>query len=115
MIVSILHRFVLGATGNVDVDHENHNSLDNRKSNIIAKTRSKNMLNRNDLNKNNTSGERNVCWIKARNKWVVQLQVNGKNTMFGCFKKDDKDKAIELAKLKRKEIYGKSLIMPAFI
>lgn len=41
-----MHRVVLGYNGRLDVDHINHNSLDNRKENLRAVTRRVNVLNR---------------------------------------------------------------------
>lgn len=41
-----LHRFLLNCEDEYDVDHINHNTLDNRKSNLRKVTRSQNMQNR---------------------------------------------------------------------
>jgi hypothetical protein len=41
-----MHRVVIGYSGRLDVDHINHNSLDNRKENLRTVTRSVNVLNR---------------------------------------------------------------------
>jgi len=46
MITIRMHRVVLGYSGRLDVDHINHNSLDNRKENLRAVTRRVNVLNR---------------------------------------------------------------------
>lgn len=88
------------------VDHINHDTLDNRECNLRVVTNSENARNRNKLNVNNVSGERNVSLAKESNKWLVQLQVDGKNTCFGRFNYEDLDKAIELARQKRIELYG---------
>jgi hypothetical protein len=101
-----LHRFIMEVDNSIDVDHFNHNTLDNRKNNLIIKDRSNNLMNRRGINKNNTSGERNVSWNSKLNKWLVQLQINGKNTCLGKFEYDDFDSAVELAKKLRKEIYN---------
>ena len=77
------HRWILG----IDkydktrrVDHENHNTLDNRKSNLRVTTTQKNLQHRKTRNKNNQSGYRNVCLISG---WYrIQLQVNGANHLF---------------------------------
>jgi hypothetical protein len=87
------------------IDHKNHDTLNNRKYNLGCTTQTRNMMNRKGANSNTTSGERNVCWVKANQKWRVQLQVNGKCTNFGEFNYDDLDKAIALARKKREEIY----------
>jgi len=87
-----------------DVDHINHNTLDNRKSNLREITTSENTRNRKSKNTNNTSGYRNVCWDKQRDKWMVQLHLEGKNKRLGYF--DDVHEAGEYAEKMRKKYYG---------
>ena len=98
-----LHRLLMDCPDGMDVDHINHNTLDNRKSNLRIVPRKYNMRNRKGLNSNNTSGYRNVSLID--NKWVVQLQVNGKNKRLGAF--DDVHEAGVYAKEMREKYYGK--------
>lgn len=101
-----IHRYITGVPKGIDVDHLNHDTLDNRRCNLVLKDRSKNAKNRIGSNKNTTSGVRNVSWSKNEQKWIVQLQVNGKNKRFGSFPKDKLDEASKLAEKLRKEIYG---------
>jgi hypothetical protein len=91
---------------NFRVDHLSGDTLDNRKANLRLVSSEENSKHRTKINKNNSSGERNVSWNNKDKKWVVQLQVNKKNTIFGRFEYDELDKAIALAKKLRKEIYG---------
>ncbi len=100
-----LHQFVMDANGKV-VDHENHDTLDDRKSNLRISEEIRNARNRKGRNKNNKSGFRNVCWSKSENKWVVQLQIDGENTRFGRFAYEDLDKAGKLAEELRQKYYG---------
>jgi hypothetical protein len=86
------------------VDHLNHNTLDNRKHNLRIVSIDENNRNRRGANRNTSTGVRNVSYSKTDNKYIVQLQVNGKNTVFGRF--DSLEEAAELANIKRKEIYG---------
>ena len=98
-----LHQFILNAKGKI-VDHKNHDTLDNTKWNIeIVKDRC-NSTNRKSRNINNKSGYRNVSWDGY--KWIVQLQVNGKNAVLGRFDKEKLEEAGKFAEQKRKEIYG---------
>lgn len=55
---------------------------------------------------NKTSKYKYVCWHKQRNKWMVTLYINGKQTYFGSF--TDEDEAGRVAIQKAKE-YGKAI------
>lgn len=96
-----LHQFLTNANGK-DVDHENNDTLDNRKSNMRVVMESNNSKNRKGRNRNNKSGYRNVSLIKG--KWVVQLQIDGKNKRLGSF--DDVHKAGKFAEEMRQKYYG---------
>lgn len=96
-----LHQFLMDANGK-DVDHENNNTLDNRKSNMRVVEESNNSKNRKSRNRNNKSGYRNVSLIKG--KWVVQLQIDGKNKRLGSF--DDVREAGKFAEEMRQKYYG---------
>ena len=65
-----------------------------------------NSRNRETKNRNNKSGYRNVSWRKNENVWVVQLQINGRNTVIGRFPKEQLEEAGKFAEQKRREIYG---------
>lgn len=102
-----LHREILNAEKEIQVDHIKHyihSSLDNRKQNLRLTNSSQNNKNKNGKHSNNTSGYRNVSWFDSYQKWVVQLQINGKNTIVGKF--DDVDEAGQFAEQKRNELYG---------
>lgn len=84
------------------VDHRNYDTLDNRKENLRIVQSQANTRNRSGRNSNNKSGYRNVCLVKG--KWIVQLQINGRNTKLGSF--DDVHKAGAFAKEMRNKYYG---------
>jgi hypothetical protein len=69
---------------NVEIDHIDHNTLNNVKENLRISVTKLNSRNRNKRNINNTSGYRNVSFIKGW--WVIQLQIDGKNKKIGKFK-----------------------------
>lgn len=86
-----IHRKILNLSSNdkIQVDHINHNKLDNRKENLRLATRGQNSQNRTKLS-NNTSGYKGVSWHKYRNKWRSIIIYNKQYIYLGLFsnKKD---------------------------
>jgi len=104
-IMLYLHRLLTDTTDpDIRVDHENYDTLDNRKNNLRVTNDDKNTKNRSSKNSNNKSGFRNVSW--RRNCWVVQLQIEGVNTVLKKFAKDDLEEAGEFAEEMRIKYYG---------
>lgn len=99
-----MNTFIMENEYGLKSDHISHNTLDNRRSNLRLVTISQNSKNRKGKNSNNKSGYRNVCWDKRTEKWMVQLQVNGKNKVLGKFK--DVDEAGAFAEEMRNKHYG---------
>ena len=87
-----LHRVIMNAPDNLQVDHINGNGLDNRKSNLRLVTHTQNMLNQRKA-KDNTSGYKGVHWNKTRGRWQATIQANGKAKYLGLF--DDPAEAHE--------------------
>ncbi|QSF43426.1 HNH endonuclease [Paenibacillus tianjinensis] len=100
----LIHRLVTKAHKGTHVDHKNHDSLDNRKDNLRVTEANKNLKHRKTKNTNNKSGYRNVCWEKNVKMWMVQLQIDGKNTRLGYF--DDVHEAGRYAEKMRNTYYG---------
>lgn len=101
-----LHKFLLNIEGRKPyIDHLDHDTLNNRKSNLRPVGQSLNKLNPTRIRKNNTSGEPNVSWSISSNVWLVQLSINGKNICFGRFKKDEYGEAVKLARDLRMKYY----------
>jgi hypothetical protein len=85
-----LHREILGLKrGDPDLDHENGNKLDNRRSNLRPATDSENGQNRGL--EGGTSRHRGVVFYKRTGKWMAQASLNGKHYHLGYF--DDEDDA----------------------
>ena len=80
-----LHRWLLEAKNGMVVDHINHDTLDNRRSNLREVTNSQNCQNLLGPQVNNTSGYRGVTWHKRNQKWQAQLMVNSKRKYLGYF------------------------------
>lgn len=96
----LLHRFILGASGEQIVDHINRDKLDNQKSNLRFCTLKQNASNHGSLG---------VSIKKATGKFVAQIMVNGKVTHLGYFdSKIDAVKRYKEAMLqKEKELWAK--------
>ena len=82
-------------------DHINGNRLDNRMENLRLVNRAQNNMNK-GLRSDNTSGHTGVAWDKSKGKWVVQIQVDGKNKHIGRY--TSKKDAIN-ARIKAEEKY----------
>lgn len=91
-----LHNLILGKVVNYDIDHINHNKLDNRKKNLRIVSHSENILNA-KLNKNNKSGYKGVSWNKRYSKWEVFITINYKHIFLGRY--DNLDDAIKARKI----------------
>ncbi len=95
-------RFLMSVTDNkIDIDHINHNTLDNRKSNLRKSTHQENMFNQ-IIRSNNTSGFKGVSYDLRRKKYRAYIMFNAKQIWLGYYKNKKKaalkynKKAIEL-------------------
>jgi len=82
-----LHQFILNthlSMENLEIDHKNRQTLDNRKSNLQISTRSQNLFNT-GLFSHNTSGYKGVGYYKQTNKWRAHIKVNQKSIHLGYF------------------------------
>jgi len=82
---TLLHRFVAGADGDLEIDHINGNPLDNRRENLRFCSHAQNMANR-KIRKDNRSGYKGVYWQKPANKWAACIKKNSKTTYLGLFR-----------------------------
>ncbi len=88
-----LHRYITDCKSGMLVDHINHDTLDNTRTNLRMVTASVNCQNR-LMQLNNKSGFRGVSWDKESKKWRSQIKLNNKKYNLGRF--DDKNKAAEV-------------------
>jgi len=98
-----MHREIVGAPKGMDVDHKNHDTLDNRRRNLRLATNSQNQQNKR-MQKNNTSGQRGVFWIASENRWLAQIGINGKRKKLGRFK--DFEEATAAYKAAAEHLFG---------
>ena len=97
-----LHRVIMGLEygDKRQVDHLNHNTLDNTTANLEIKTQQENQFNQ-QISKNNSSGTTGVSWHKNNNQWQALITFNRKTFYIGSFKeKDDAIKARKTAEVK---------------
>lgn len=97
-----LNSFIMSCPEGMEVDHIDHDTLNNRKENLRVTTVTNNHTHRTKANKNNSTGYRNVSFFDG--KYIVQMQINGVNKKLGTF--DTAEDANQFAAQKRKEIYG---------
>ena len=100
-----LHHFILDITDGSLVDHENHNTLDNRKFNLRVSTINKNTKHRKGANINSSTGVRNVNRSTSDDILWVQFMKDGVRYKWE-FPIEDFDKAVKFAEEKRKELFG---------
>ena len=98
-----MHRVILSAPVGLQVDHINHNGLDNCRCNLRLCTHAENQRN-SPLRKDSTSGYKGVCWLINKNKYQAKIYLNRKQICLGSF-----DCPVEAAKAynaKAKELFG---------
>lgn len=79
-----MHYFLMERKKGFVMDHVNHNSLDNRRSNLRYVTHTQNSQNR--LPKLKKSNFKGVSWISSRNEWYAQIDYNKKAYYLGSYK-----------------------------
>lgn len=79
-----MHRLIMNAGVGDEVDHINHDTLDNRKCNLRLVTHAENMRNK-ALQHNNKTGVAGVSFNKSKNKWSAGIGTNGKFKEIGTF------------------------------
>ena len=98
-----MHRLILDAPKGMEVDHINHDGLDNRRENIRLCTTAQNHANMRSR-KNSSSRFKGVGLHKPSGKWVARIVVNRKYVHLGCFQ--DEEDAAKAYDVKAKEHFG---------
>ena len=83
--IVLMHRVIANPPKGFVVDHESHDTLDNRKSNIRTCSRSNNSSNRKGAQKNSFTGIRGVIVDNRRGGFLARLTLNGKQKHLGHF------------------------------
>jgi hypothetical protein len=79
-----LHRLLLNAPNDMQVDHKDRNPLNNTDENLRLCTAQENAINR-STQSNNTSGSTGIVWHTKANKWCARIKYNGKEIHLGLF------------------------------
>lgn len=79
-----MHRIILDAPAGLDVDHIDHNGLNNTRANLRLATRQQNTFNK-PAPKSNTSGFKGVCWRKDFGYWTATIGHDGRTKTLGYF------------------------------
>jgi hypothetical protein len=78
-----MHREIMQTPDDMETDHINGNTLDNRRENLRICTRSQNSANKNKYT--GASGYKGVHWFKPIKKWAARIQVEHKQICLGYF------------------------------
>jgi len=81
-----MHRLIMGFPDSF-IDHINHESLDNRRSNLRLCTSSQNMQNQLPV-RGSSSVYKGVTWQKRDKIWYGQIKHNGKHFHLGSFRSE---------------------------
>jgi len=85
----IAEAFIPNPNSLLEIDHIDRNRKNNSLDNLRWVSSSQNGYNRNMKTQNSTSKYRGVCWVKSKNKWKVQIKINGKPKYIGIFEREE--------------------------
>jgi len=80
-----MHRLITNCPADMDVDHANHDKLDNRKDNLRVCSQSENTHNQKVRTYAKTSVYKGVYFNKQAGKWRAQIKLNNKLKHLGLF------------------------------
>lgn len=100
-----MHREILNAPPDKDVDHIDRDSLNNKRANIRVVARSLNNHNRRSWGRSRFKG---VHWDARDNRWCATITLNGKNVKIGRFA-SEREAAMRYDERAR-EAYGEAAV-----
>ena len=81
--IMFMHRLILGSSAGNQVDHRNHDTLDNRRCNLRSVTQSQNQQN-SRRQRRTKSGYKGVSWNESCHKWHARIGIAGRTRHVGC-------------------------------
>ena len=96
----LMHRLIAGVIKGEVVDHENHDTLDNRRQNLRICTHQKNLQNK----KTHIRPHKGVSWRSREGKYQARIKTNGKETSLGYY--STIQDAIEAYNAGAKKLFG---------
>ena len=86
-VMLYMHRIIAGALTGEQIDHIDHDGLNNQRSNLRVCTQSEN--NANGRKRQGCSSQyKGVTWRKDTEKWQAQAWWNGQRHSIGCFESE---------------------------
>jgi hypothetical protein len=84
-----MHRILMGDPAGLQVDHVNHDTLDNRRSNLRVCSQAENLRNR----RSRTGASRFKGVSPTGSKWRADIRQNGKGKYLGTFQTEEEASA----------------------
>lgn len=80
-----MHRLIMKVPSGLCVDHIDHDTLNNQKTNLRICTQRENMWNFSSMANNKTSKYLGVCYSKNHGKWIASMSIDNKSKHLGIF------------------------------
>jgi len=82
--IVLMHRKIMNTPESMDVDHIDHNKLNNQKANLRNVTKSQNNMNRKS-EEGSTSKYKGVFWNRGKGRWTAKIGINKRQKYIGSF------------------------------